>query len=486
MKPLIVSASLLAILASSLPAQQPAAPPTPVSAATPGPALSGTLRQMNNSFADVFEKVSPAVVVIESQTATPVSIPGLPQGLEFFLQTPDGKPVGEHPNVGTGFFFRPDGYILTNFHVVENSSSVSVKLHDGRKFSAAVIGGDPRSDIAVLKVEGKDFPVAGLGDSDAVRVGEFAFAIGTPMDLPYTFTVGVISAKGRHLQIGGGYEFIQTDASINPGNSGGPLCDIDGNVVGINALISGTNRGLGFSIPINTAKDIADQLLTKGRVIRPWLGISIAGIQESAYLQQQFPALGKGVVVSRIEAGAPVESSDLQAGDVILKIDGSEVGLASDLQHEILSKKIGQQIDLEVWRAGRLVRVSVKTGEQPDPFVRVSTQPRRQRTPKSPASANIHQPSSPGFSFRDATPEALKEFGITRQARGGVVISEVEARSPAAVAGLEPGDVITEAGGRPVLTHKDVEEALNALSPDRGILLLLERSGSRTFAILKP
>ncbi|MCK9589842.1 MAG: trypsin-like peptidase domain-containing protein [Terrimicrobiaceae bacterium] len=474
MKSLITAAALMVSLPSMVPAAQtpPAAPP-------------GALRQMNDSFSGVFEKVAPAVVVIESQSPVQAPISGLPQGLEFFLRSPDGKPFGEYPNVGTGFLFRADGYILTNFHVVGNAGAISVKLHDGRKFPATVVGGDERSDVAVLKIEGDHFPVANLGDSDAVRVGEFAFAIGTPMELPYTFTVGVVSAKGRNLQIGGGYEFIQTDASINPGNSGGPLCDIEGRVVGINALISGTNRGLGFSIPINTAKSIADQLMTKGRVVRPWLGIGIAGIEESSYLQRLFPGVPKGVVVSSIEEGAPVESSDLQAGDVILKVDGSEVSMASDLQHEILSKKIGQKVQLEVWRAGRTARVDVMTGEQPDPLVRVSTKPQNRRIPKRPASP-VLQPSSPGFSYRDASKETLREYGITRQANGGVIVSQVEPGSPAAAAGLEEGDVITEAGGHPVLGRKDLDEVMKSASPDRGILLLLERGGHRTFAILKP
>jgi len=473
MKVLVVSAAILAVLCGSAPAQQ-----------TPPPAPQGALRQMNDSFAGVFEKVAPAVVVIESKScAVPAAIPGLPQGLEFFLQNPDGSPAREQPNVGSGILFRPDGHILTNFHVVENSTDISVKLKDGRKFRAAVVGADERSDVAVLKIEGDHFPVAGLGDSDAVRVGEFAFAIGAPMELPYTFTVGVVSAKGRNLKIGGGYEFIQTDASINPGNSGGPLCDIEGRVIGINSLISGSNRGLGFSIPINTVKDIAAQIMTKGHVVRPWLGINIAGVEEFAYLQRRFPSIPKGVVVRGIEEGAPVETSDLKAGDIILKVDGTEVALAGELQHEILAKKIGQKVRLEVWRSGRTVPVDVITGEQPDRLVRASTKPHRIQ---KKLDDTVAQPSSPGFSFRDANAETLKEFGIKRTARGGVIVIEVEQGSPASVAGLEPGDLITEAGGHPVLARKDLEEVLKSADPDRGVLLLLERSGNRTFAILKP
>ncbi len=477
MKSLIASIALLAVLSAISPAQQPSASPAPGS----------SLSQLNNSFAGVFEKVAPTVVVIEARNTRPASVPGLPEGLEFFLQTPEGRPVGEQPNIGSGFFFRPEGYILTNHHVVANSDTISVKLHDGRTFPAAVIGSDERSDLAVLKVEGADFPVAALGDSDAVRVGEFAFAIGTPMDLPYTFTVGVVSAKGRNLQIGGGYEFIQTDASINPGNSGGPLCDIEGRVIGINALISGTNRGLGFSIPINTAKTIAGQLLATGHVARPWLGILMADPREIALLQRRFPNLPKGVVVTRVEANAPAESGGMRVGDIIQKVDGREVTEGSDLQHEILSKKIGDSVDLDVWRSGRLMTISVTTEEQPaNPLVRVSTTPRRTAAPQD-HSIKRPQPSSPGFSYAEPTVQTLQKFGLKpRQNSGGLVVTDVEEGSPAAVAGLEPGDILTEAAGKPLLSSKDLETILSQADPDRGILILLERENRRTFAILKP
>ena len=441
-----------------------------------------SLRQLSDSFAGVFEKAAPSVVVIESR-----GVPGLPQGLQFLL--PDGRPyrmpldAGESqknspPNVGSGFFFSADGHILTNHHVIDGASGIQVKLRDGRRFQAEVVGSDERSDLAVLKIDGADFPVAELGDSDRLKVGELAFAIGTPLELSYTFTFGVVSAKGRNLGLGGNYdEFIQTDTSINPGNSGGPLCDIDGRVIGINTLISGNNRGVGFAIPINLARGVAEQLLTRGYVSRPWLGISIASLEDLAERASFLQGLESGVVVRGIEPGAPVQQSDLSPGDVITKVDGKQVALASDLQREILGKKIGQPVELEVWRNGRTLRLVVQTGEHPDKFIRASV---RAKEPRQ------SDPSMPGLSVEEVTPEVLQTMKIQRKDTGGVLVTAVEPFSAAAAAGLEVGDIITEAGGKPILGKKDFDQAMSEMSRQRGVLLLLERLGQKTFAILKP
>lgn len=441
-----------------------------------------SLRQLSDSFAGVFEKAAPSVVVIESR-----GVPGLPQGLQFLL--PDGRPyrmpldAGESqkntpPNVGSGFIFSADGHILTNHHVIDGASGIQVKLRDGRRFQAEVVGSDERSDLAVLKIDGADFPVAELGDSDRLKVGELAFAIGTPLELSYTFTFGVVSAKGRNLGLGGNYdEFIQTDTSINPGNSGGPLCDIDGRVIGINTLISGNNRGVGFAIPINLARGVAEQLLTRGYVSRPWLGISIASLEDLAERASFLQGLESGVVVRGIEPGAPVQQSDLSPGDVITKVDGKQVALASDLQREILGKKIGQPVELEVWRNGRTLRLVVQTGEHPDKFIRASVRAKETRQ---------SDPSMPGLSVEEVTPEALQTMKIQRKDSGGVLVTAVEPFSAAAAAGLEVGDIITEAGGKPILGKKDFDQAMSEMSRQRGVLLLLERLGQKTFAILKP
>jgi serine protease Do len=438
---------------------------------------SGALaRQLDDAFALVYEKVAPAVVVIEVKRSSDVSLNGLPEGLEFFLRRPDDAPP-LHTNQGSGFIISADGYILTNDHVVGDAPTdgITVRLKDGRKFPANLVGWDDKSDLAVIKIDARDLPVVELGDSDAAKVGQFAFAIGAPFELPYTFTVGVISAKGRNnLTNSRSYEeYIQTDASINPGNSGGPLCDLDGRVVGVNTLIYRMNRGLGFAIPINLAKEISRQLIANGRVSRPWLGIEIVGIEESDALQKYFPDLKNGVVVNGIEPGAPAAGSDLRAGDVILKIDNIPVSLSREVQREILSKKVGQRVQLELWRNGKIAVVSVNTGEQPDRMTRASNRRLRAEPPVRLA------PSAPnyGLSVEDAPPGVPAE---------GVVVREIAPGSAADAAGLLPGDVITDLAGKPVKGKADFDSAMAAADMKRGIMLMINRDGQRTFAILKP
>ncbi|HEY5791812.1 MAG TPA: trypsin-like peptidase domain-containing protein, partial [Chthoniobacterales bacterium] len=233
-------------------------------------------RSLNDAFADVYEKVSPSVVVIEAKML-PNQADGARDAWEFFFQGPGFQTPGQLPGAsvppkeGSGLIIRTDGYIVTNQHVLRGAvaDGITVTLKDGRKLPAKLAGADERTDVAVLKVDAKDLAAAELGDSDKVRVGQFAFALGAPFDLPYTFTFGLVSATGRNdlLHLPDAYEdYIQTDAAINPGNSGGPLADIDGRVIGMNTLINGLNRGLGFAIPVNLVKDVSDQLIAKGRV----------------------------------------------------------------------------------------------------------------------------------------------------------------------------------------------------------------------------
>ena len=319
----------------------PSTPTVPPAAAEQG---KDVVHALNNAFAKVFETVAPSVVIIEVSKKNEGN-----EGAgfdDFFFQGPPDEnngPRGQRnlepiQSEGSGFIVRQDGYIFTNFHVVEAADKIDVKLKDGREFPAKVVGTDEKTDIAVVKIDATNLPVVQLGDSDAVRVGEFAFAIGAPFKLDYTFTYGVISGKGRNkLVTVQGYsipDYIQTDASINPGNSGGPLCDIDGRVIGMNTLINGLNRGLGFAIPSNLAKEIGTELIAGRKIVRPWLGIRIETLGDDPSLRDIFKGLDKGVIVREIEGDAPAAKSDLRPGDVITYADGVAVTTDSQLQHE--------------------------------------------------------------------------------------------------------------------------------------------------------
>src|SRR6478672_1805976 len=370
----------------------PEAVPTSSVPAAAAEAGKDVVHQLNNAFAKVFETVAPSVVIIEISKKNEIS-ESSPLDDLFFQGPPDENNPRRVPGAprpvqseGSGFIVRPDGYIFTNFHVVEGADKIDVKLRDGRNFSATVVGTDEKTDIAVIKIDAKDLPVVQLGDSDAVRVGQFAFAIGAPFKLDYTFTYGVVSGKGRSkLFTNGGYsisDYIQTDASINPGNSGGPLCDIDGKVVGMNTLINGLNRGLGFAIPSNLVNEIGQQLVAGKKIIRPWLGIRIETLGDDSSIRELFKGVDKGVVVRTIEADAPAYKSDLRPFDVITQIDGAPVTTDTQLQREILKKKIGQAVKLGVWRKGQAMKIAITTGELPNEIDRAAIQPAPRLEPR--------------------------------------------------------------------------------------------------------
>ena len=445
------------------------------------------VHQLNNAFAKVFETVAPSVVIIEISKKNEIS-ESSPLDDLFFQGPPDENNPRRNPggprqvqSEGSGFIARPDGYIFTNFHVVEGADKIDVKLRDGRNFPASVVGTDEKTDIAVIKVDAKDLPVVQLGDSDAVRVGQFAFAIGAPFKLDYTFTYGVISGKGRSkLFQTGGYsisDYLQTDASINPGNSGGPLCDIDGKVIGMNTLINGMNRGLGFAIPINMAKEIGAELVAGHKIMRPWLGIRIETLGDDPTIRDLFKGADKGVVVRTIEADAPASKSDLRPFDVITQVDGTPIETDSQLQHEILKKKIGQNVQLTVWRKGQTIKVPIKTGELPNEIARASNEPPR------PAQPERQEVGKFGLQVQELTKDVAERLHLPVEK--GVVVTDVEDNSIAAAQDIQREDVITEVDGKPVANVQSFREALNKADPKRGVLLYLDRKGSKTFAVLK-
>lgn len=454
-------------------------------AAQQRPASAELARSLSTAFADVYEKVSPSVVVIEVDQGPDPAGQNSAQILQNFFNDPNAwgmAPQGWTPqtNQGSGFLMTSDGYILTNDHVLQGSvnRAVRVTLRDGRTLDASVVGVDPSSDLAVIKIEGNDLPVVELGDSDKVRVGEFAFALGAPYDLRYTFTFGIVGATGRTRLTGSPdyEEYIQTDASINPGNSGGPLVDIDGRVIGVNTLINGVNRGLGFAIPINIAKKIASQIISNGRFIRPWLGISIRDVEIDPALVAQFPGV-KGVYVDQIAQGTPASRSALRVDDVIVKVDGQPVSNSTQLQKAILQTEIGQEVALEVLRGNRTQTVKVRIAERTDELIRASNM-----RPGPNPNRRMPEPTA-GLEIKTVTPDLAVAMKL--QAEQGVVVTNVEKGSPAEVAQLQVGDVITAVGNQPVRSEEDFVSALQS-SGGGGVMLHVNRGATKTFAILKP
>ena len=281
---------------------------------------------------------------------------------------------------GSGVIIRDDGYILTNFHVVDEAEKILVRLRDGRKFEGTVRGKDAQSDLAVIKINATNLPVAKLGDSAAVRVGEFAIAIGAPFELDYSVTFGHVSAKGRsHVVPSMGVtsqgatmdqDFIQTDASINPGNSGGPLVNLYGEVIGINTLIRGLRTGIGFAVPVNLAKEVSDHLIADGKFPRSWLGVGIRGLREDDDTTEKIEGPADGVLVTEIRPDGPASKSDLLARDIITAVDGRNVATAAQLRNEIRGKKPGSAVTLDVLRESKPLKIKVRPEIWPEPSPR--------------------------------------------------------------------------------------------------------------------
>jgi len=339
-----------------------------------------SIKSLGQAFVEVAKEVQPSVVNITTEKTIAMQ-PWNRFGEDFFKGSPFedffrgfgfGPPGGgreyqyKQRSGGSGVIVDKEGYILTNNHVVEGADKVKVRLNDGREFIATIKGQDPRTDLAVLHIKAKDLPVARLGDSDKLEVGEWAIAIGSPFGLEHTVTVGVISAKGRSGLGTGTYEdFIQTDASINPGNSGGPLINIDGEVIGINAMIIQPGTGIGFAIPINMAKQILNDLIKKGKVVRPWLGISAQDLTQE--LSEHFKVKEKeGVLVSEVHPGTGAEKAGLVSGDIILSVDDKPIKNVSELVKEIQKKKVGEKVKLSIIREGKPLTIEVTTAAMPE------------------------------------------------------------------------------------------------------------------------
>jgi Do/DeqQ family serine protease len=405
--------------------------------------------------------------------------------MERHPRLPENADEPNYGGRGSGVVIRRQGYILTNTHVIEGAEAIRVRLKDGRSLKATVRGIDPQSDIAVLKVDADDLLPARLGDSSAIRVGEFALAIGAPFDLDYSITFGHVSAKGRthvvpsfgnRLAAAMDQDFIQTDASINPGNSGGPLVNIEGEVIGINTLIRGLNTGIGFAVPINLAKTVAEQLISEGKFKRAWLGIEIVPFKQATDIRGFVEGVQDGVVVSRIDPRGPAFKSDLKPADVITAINGVKVSDAQELRAAVRSREVGSTLDVEIVRRDKALKLKIKSAEWPEDTFAVRTKAGRVEAPVAPQML--------GLSVETLTKELAEKYNV--EATDGVIVTDVEQNSPAARKGIQTGDVITAVDHKAVNSPRQFRDALKN-SGTKGVVLNLisSRDGASEFKVLK-
>ncbi|MDH7512453.1 MAG: Do family serine endopeptidase [Clostridiales bacterium] len=422
-------------------------------------------------FVTVAEKVGPAVIKIEAEKVEKVR--GFGFGDEwpfedfwdrFFGRPRDKEQEFRSTAQGTGFFLSEDGYILTNNHIVESSVKVKISTIQGEDFAAKIVGTDSKTDLALLKIEGKNLPYVELGDSGSLKVGEWVLAIGNPFGLEHTVTAGIVSAKGRQLGVGGNVpeyqDFIQTDAAINRGNSGGPLVNMKGEVVGITSNIlapAGGNIGLGFAIPSTLAKKVIAQLKEKGRVIRGKIGVTITPLTEDD--KEAFKLKDKrGALVNSVERGGPADKAGIKPYDVIIAVDGEKVKDPNDLKFKIADIQPGKKVDVTIIRDGKDLRLTV-TVEELEP------------QEAKPAAAGSEKDL--GFSVRELTPGLAQRYGYRTQE--GLVITQIKRYSEADRKGLIVGDIILEVNRKKVTRVEDIEKMLKKVESGEVILLLVRR-----------
>jgi serine protease Do len=451
-------------------AAQPVTAPPPAAAAAPEP----------GSYAQLAERLSPSVVNIRVVKIDRVAFDGpemqLPEGdmgelfKRFFRgmpQTPEGRRI---QGAGSGVVISRDGFVLTNNHVVEGAKEVTVTFANQKEYKARIVGRDPKTDLAVLQLEAKEtFPAVTLGDSDHLKVGDRVLAIGNPFGLNHTVTSGIVSAKGRVIGAGPYDDFIQTDASINPGNSGGPLINMQGEVVGINTAIMPNGQGIGFAIPVNTAKPLVPQLIAKGEVTRGYLGVNIQSITPSLAkalkLQSQ-----KGALVADVSPGGPAETGGIKRGDVIIGFNGKTVDDSHHLPALVAAAPVGREAAVTILRQGQEKKLTVQVGELPG---------------EKTGSGKSARPATGkwGLQLGDVTPQTAQRYHL--QDDKGVVVVRVEPGSQAAAAGLRSGDLILEVNRQPVGSVQEVLENMDRSQPKDQLLLLVQRQSGKFYVPLE-
>ncbi len=451
-------------------------------------------------FTRLVEKVGPAVVNIRTteQVQTEVNN-GLPSDIdsdelsEFFQRffgfqilpqdfqhrrrntAPNTAPVERDNGLGSGFIISADGYVLTSTHVVEDADNIYVRLVDKREFKAKLIGADARTDIALLKIDANHLPVASIGDSNKVRVGEWVLAIGSPFGFDSTVTAGIVSAKGRNT-VSEYLPFIQTDVAVNPGNSGGPLINMRGEVVGINSQIysrTGGYMGISFAIPIDEAMRVVKQLKASGKVMRGLLGVFVSSVTQDVANLLGLPR-SSGVLVSRVESGGPAAQAGIQAGDIILKFNGKAVENTGDLSYRVGETRPGMRATVSVWRKGKIHHLPITVAQEQ------SAKSAQQASRKTPLPAATPAKNALGLVVSDIPPQQLKALKLKQ----GVQVEAVE--GPAARAGLQKGDVVLRVGDTDILNTAQFNQMVRTLNLFRRVAVLVHRDGVTQFVPLQP
>lgn len=469
--------TMLAVVATAMLITVPQAP------------LLGQEQERPASFADLAERLSPAVVNISTRQSVGRAgpeMPDLPPGAPFqdlfrdFFERNQRGPRSVS-SLGSGFVIDPSGFIITNNHVIENADEIVANFPDGSSLPAELIGRDPKTDLAILKVEpAGPLPHVELGDSDAIRVGDWVLAIGNPFGLGGSVSAGIVSARNRDINAGPYDDFIQTDAAINRGNSGGPLFNMEGEVVGVNTAIispTGGSIGIGFSVPSNLVKSVIAQLRDFGETRRGWLGVRIQALTPELAEGLDLPA-AEGALVADVTADGPAADAGIEAGDVILRFNGRKIATMRDLPRIVADTPVGAVVDVEVWRRGASQNVSVELGRLEEGELIMSSAERG--SPDAPATA-----TALGMSLGLLTEDRRAELGLAETV-SGVVVLGVDTDSIAAEKGVRPGDVIVEVAQEAVSSPRDVltriEEAQGA---GRGsVLLLLQTAGELRFVAL--
>ena len=457
---------------------------TPVSGAAP------SFTPPRNDFVPIVKAASPAVVNIS--TSRTIKSEGRPPspffddpffrhffGDEFFRRF-NGPRKRQESSLGSGVIVDPRGYIITNNHVIAKADEIKVLLSDEREFEGEVVGTDPKTDLAVIKIKAKDLPSIKWGDSDGLEVGEYVLAIGNPFGLNQTITMGIVSAVGRaNVGIADYEDFIQTDAAINPGNSGGALVNVRGELVGINTAIfsrSGGYMGIGFAVPSNMARRVMDSLVKTGKVVRGWLGVSIQKITRDLAKQFDLPD-ANGALVSEVFENSPAGKAGFKTGDVIIRFDGKDVDTPTTLRNVVARTAVGKRVKVVVVRDGKKKVLKVRIGEQPKNLAHVQ----QEEGDDGPAAGS----GLAGIEVSNITPGVARRYGLSGK-RSGVIVTQVEPGSTAQKAGVRRGDVITEVNRMRVRSVDDFRRVVKKLKKKQNVLLLVERGGGKIFIVIKP